>query len=162
MGHRRSLWNSDCRTQARHRLGVVAYAVRRLHAVGMVNRACHALSLDDERTAFHPLLWDEAAEAEMVRPKDVRPAASRRCGLPACIPMSAAVTRKMAVARAAGMDHERGQGQRVAARRRAYKASPPRARPMLASTICAPALPPITVTIPGKSRNIPIIRKYCR
>src|ERR1700741_4713226 len=31
-----------------------------------VERACHALSLDDERTTFHPLLWDEVAEADMV------------------------------------------------------------------------------------------------
>jgi uncharacterized protein (DUF2235 family) len=31
-----------------------------------VDRACHALSLDDARTTFHPLLWDEAAEAKMV------------------------------------------------------------------------------------------------
>jgi uncharacterized protein (DUF2235 family) len=31
-----------------------------------VQRACHALSLDDERTTFHPLLWDEVAEADMV------------------------------------------------------------------------------------------------
>ena len=27
-----------------------------------VVRACHALSLDDERTTFHPVLWDEANE----------------------------------------------------------------------------------------------------
>src|SRR6266568_3162286 len=27
-----------------------------------VKRACHALSLDDERTTFHPVLWDERAE----------------------------------------------------------------------------------------------------
>ncbi len=32
----------------------------------LVQRACHALSLDDERIAFHPLLWDEVAEANMV------------------------------------------------------------------------------------------------
>jgi uncharacterized protein (DUF2235 family) len=31
-----------------------------------VQRACHALSLDDERSTFHPLLWDEVAEAKMV------------------------------------------------------------------------------------------------
>jgi Uncharacterized alpha/beta hydrolase domain (DUF2235) len=31
-----------------------------------VERACHALSLDDERTPFHPLLWDEAAEKRIV------------------------------------------------------------------------------------------------
>lgn len=27
-----------------------------------VNRACHALSLDDERTTFHPILWSEKGE----------------------------------------------------------------------------------------------------
>jgi uncharacterized protein (DUF2235 family) len=27
-----------------------------------VRRACHALSLDDERTTFHPVLWDESKE----------------------------------------------------------------------------------------------------
>jgi Uncharacterized alpha/beta hydrolase domain (DUF2235) len=27
-----------------------------------VERACHALSLDDERTTFHPVLWDESRE----------------------------------------------------------------------------------------------------
>jgi uncharacterized protein (DUF2235 family) len=32
----------------------------------IVARACHALSLDDERTTFHPLLWDEVAEARRV------------------------------------------------------------------------------------------------
>jgi uncharacterized protein (DUF2235 family) len=31
-----------------------------------VQRACHALSLDDERTTFHPLLWDEVAEADLI------------------------------------------------------------------------------------------------
>jgi len=31
-----------------------------------VQRACHALSIDDERSTFHPLLWDEVAEAGMV------------------------------------------------------------------------------------------------
>jgi uncharacterized protein (DUF2235 family) len=30
-----------------------------------VKRAVHALSLDDERTTFHPLLWDEEWEAEL-------------------------------------------------------------------------------------------------
>jgi uncharacterized protein (DUF2235 family) len=33
-----------------------------------VRRACHALSLDDERTTFHPVLWDESKEAR--RPPD--------------------------------------------------------------------------------------------
>jgi uncharacterized protein (DUF2235 family) len=32
----------------------------RLHS--SVRRACHALSLDDERTTFHPVLWDEKSE----------------------------------------------------------------------------------------------------
>ena len=27
-----------------------------------IQRACHALSVDDERTTFHPTLWDESAE----------------------------------------------------------------------------------------------------
>jgi uncharacterized protein (DUF2235 family) len=30
-----------------------------------VRKACHALSLDDERTTFHPLLWDESLEPEL-------------------------------------------------------------------------------------------------
>src|SRR5262249_40199782 len=25
-----------------------------------INKACHALSIDDMRTSFHPLLWDES------------------------------------------------------------------------------------------------------
>ena len=33
---------------------------RQLHP--KVRKACHALSLDDERTTFHPLLWDESPE----------------------------------------------------------------------------------------------------
>lgn len=36
-----------------------------------VQRACHALSIDDERSTFHPLLWDEVAEADMVARKIV-------------------------------------------------------------------------------------------
>jgi uncharacterized protein (DUF2235 family) len=40
-----------------------------------VTRACHALSLDDERTTFHPLLWDESGES--VVPPD--PATGKRC-----------------------------------------------------------------------------------
>ncbi len=34
-----------------------------------VKRACHALSLDDERTTFHPVLWDESGEP--IIPPDV-------------------------------------------------------------------------------------------
>lgn len=32
-----------------------------------VERACHALSLDDERTTFHPIIWDEAEESDQRR-----------------------------------------------------------------------------------------------
>jgi uncharacterized protein (DUF2235 family) len=36
-----------------------------------VQRACHALSIDDERTTFHPILWDERKEEPLSpRPKD--------------------------------------------------------------------------------------------
>jgi uncharacterized protein (DUF2235 family) len=34
-----------------------------------VERACHALSLDDQRTTFHPILWDES----LFPPPDPRP-----------------------------------------------------------------------------------------
>ena len=30
-----------------------------------IDRLCHALALDDERTTFHPLLWDESEEAKV-------------------------------------------------------------------------------------------------
>jgi uncharacterized protein (DUF2235 family) len=36
-----------------------------------VQRACHALSIDDERTTFHPILWDERKEEPLSpRPGD--------------------------------------------------------------------------------------------
>jgi uncharacterized protein (DUF2235 family) len=38
-----------------------------------VERACHALSLDDERKTFHPLLWDEGAEARLIAQSQVQP-----------------------------------------------------------------------------------------
>jgi uncharacterized protein (DUF2235 family) len=31
---------------------------------GQVERACHALAIDDERHSFHPLLWDEQARSQ--------------------------------------------------------------------------------------------------
>src|SRR5262249_31154975 len=37
-----------------------------------VRKACHALALDDERTTFHPLLWDESLET--IRSRDQPPA----------------------------------------------------------------------------------------
>jgi uncharacterized protein (DUF2235 family) len=36
-----------------------------------VERACHALSLDDERTTFHPVLWDESA-GQWSAPRDAQ------------------------------------------------------------------------------------------
>jgi len=36
-----------------------------------VERACHALALDDERATFHPLVWDESEEPAGVTPKRV-------------------------------------------------------------------------------------------
>jgi len=35
-----------------------------------VQRACHALSVDDERTTFHPTLWDESNEAPLAPDQD--------------------------------------------------------------------------------------------
>jgi Uncharacterized alpha/beta hydrolase domain (DUF2235) len=40
-----------------------------------VIRACHALSIDDERTTFHPVLWDERDE------KPLTPGADGKCHL---------------------------------------------------------------------------------
>lgn len=37
----------------------------------IVAKAFHALSLDDQRETFHPMLWDEYQEAEMVRARTV-------------------------------------------------------------------------------------------
>ncbi|HYD23276.1 MAG TPA: DUF2235 domain-containing protein [Croceibacterium sp.] len=38
-----------------------------------VRRARHALAIDDERDAFHPLLWDEMHEQELVKAEAVAP-----------------------------------------------------------------------------------------
>ncbi len=38
----------------------------------IVAKAFHALSLDDQRETFHPLIWDEIKEAQMVRAGDVQ------------------------------------------------------------------------------------------
>lgn len=38
-----------------------------------VDRACHALALDDERQTFHPLLWEEASEDPEKREKQNLP-----------------------------------------------------------------------------------------
>ena len=38
-----------------------------------VERAVHALALDDERTTFHPLLWDEVWEQQLAAAGEVKP-----------------------------------------------------------------------------------------
>lgn len=43
------------------------------HLSVQVRRACHALSLDDERQTFHPILFDEAHEAALVAANKVPP-----------------------------------------------------------------------------------------
>ena len=42
-----------------------------------VQRACHALALDDERTTFHPVLWDESAQVS-ASPDQPRPLSDER------------------------------------------------------------------------------------
>jgi uncharacterized protein (DUF2235 family) len=42
-----------------------------------VQRACHALALDDERTTFHPVLWDEGAQVS-TKPDQPRPLSDER------------------------------------------------------------------------------------
>ena len=37
-----------------------------------VRKACHVLALDDERTTFHPVLWDERGQPETQFTKDER------------------------------------------------------------------------------------------
>jgi uncharacterized protein (DUF2235 family) len=43
-----------------------------------VKRACHALSLDDERKTFHPVLWDESAQQSPPNADQPRPLNSER------------------------------------------------------------------------------------
>lgn len=38
-----------------------------------VRKACHAISIDDERHTFHPVLWDENNEAKLVQEGKVAP-----------------------------------------------------------------------------------------
>ena len=67
--------------------------------------ARHALAIDDERDAFHPLLWDEVHEEAAGRDgtRGSRTGCSRS-GSPACTPMSAAAirTRVSATSRCCG------------------------------------------------------------
>jgi uncharacterized protein (DUF2235 family) len=48
----------------------------------IVNHACHALSLDDERKTFHPLLWDELDEAQRVAAARASPKIGDTSGMP--------------------------------------------------------------------------------
>ena len=36
-----------------------------------IRYACHALSIDDRRTTFHPLLWDESGDTFTSRPSPI-------------------------------------------------------------------------------------------
>jgi hypothetical protein len=47
----------------------LGFADRRLSPI--VERACHALALDDERQTFHPVLWDESTETDPERIQQV-------------------------------------------------------------------------------------------
>jgi uncharacterized protein (DUF2235 family) len=41
-----------------------------LHPLPFIRKACHALALDDERNAFHPVLWDESGEEALALDED--------------------------------------------------------------------------------------------
>lgn len=45
---------------------------RNLDLWAKVDRACHALSIDDERTTFHPVLWNEASERARAESGEVK------------------------------------------------------------------------------------------
>ena len=64
MGHRCRLWASHGRDDSRvsEYFWPLEFRDRTLD-ITRVDRACHALSLDDERTTFHPLLWNESTLA---------------------------------------------------------------------------------------------------
>ena len=47
----------------------LGFADRKLSTI--VERACHALALDDERQTFHPVLWDESTETDPERIQQV-------------------------------------------------------------------------------------------
>jgi hypothetical protein len=54
-----------------------------------IDNACHALSLDDQRLTFHPLLWDEYTFAQKKLPTRPMTRPSLKCGLPEPTQMSA-------------------------------------------------------------------------
>ena len=61
-----------------------------------IERACHALSIDDERTTFHPVLWNE---------EDVPARTLARFGLPACIRTSVEEPRRFTRLHSTLLDH---------------------------------------------------------
>jgi uncharacterized protein (DUF2235 family) len=74
----------------------------------LVERACHAISLDDERTTFHPVLWNERTETPVMPDPDgtyetKREGISQVC-LSACTRMSAVAipTTRSRTSRSAG------------------------------------------------------------
>ena len=66
-----------------------------------VKRACHVLSIDDERTTFHPVLWTETKSDTHVdgelRAIRIR-SGSAKSGFQGCIPMSVAAIRMILLA----------------------------------------------------------------
>ena len=94
-----------------------------------VYRARHALALDDERDTFHPLLWDEVHEDELISKAACRVTACTKFGSWACTRTSAAATRTIRSsyvslmwmideAEKAGLKLQQGDGQGVLARKR--------------------------------------------
>jgi uncharacterized protein (DUF2235 family) len=75
------------------------------HLAKSIMRACQALALDEERTTFHPQLWNEttgnavngnAEAAEPARGRFIKDERLSQVWFRACIPMSAAVIRRCA------------------------------------------------------------------
>jgi hypothetical protein len=67
-----------------NRLYALSMPDYRLHP--RVQRARHALAINDARDAFHPLLWDEVHEDELIRKGKSRLTAFCRSGSLGCTP----------------------------------------------------------------------------
>jgi hypothetical protein len=52
-----------------------------------ITKACHALSIDDKRSTFHPLLWDETDQIRFPDTDHTDDETLTRSGLQACIPI---------------------------------------------------------------------------
>jgi T6SS, Phospholipase effector Tle1-like, catalytic domain len=52
-----------------------------------ITKACHALSIDDKRSTFHPLLWDETDQIRFRDTDHTDDETLTRSGLQACIPI---------------------------------------------------------------------------